>query len=81
MASHPNKHIREALRYAEQHGWIIKKSGPRAHAWGVIRCSHGHRECWMAIYSTPKNPEGHARNIRRTVDRCPGNAAGEPADA
>jgi hypothetical protein len=42
------------------------------HAWGIIHCSHGHRECWMSIYSTPKNPESHARDIQRTVDRCPG---------
>lgn len=71
VADHPNKHIREALRYAVDHGWTIRKSGPRAHAWGVIYCSFGHRECWMAIYSTPRNPEAHARDIRRTVDRCP----------
>ena len=52
MADHPNRHIREALRYAEEQGWTIRKSGPRAHAWGVIFCSLGHPECWMAIYST-----------------------------
>jgi hypothetical protein len=33
MAKHPNKHIREALKYAEKRGWKIRKSGPRAHAW------------------------------------------------
>jgi hypothetical protein len=27
----------------------------------------------MSVYSTPKNPEGHARAIRKTVDRCPEN--------
>ncbi len=57
MADHPNKHIRDALEYAEEHGWTIRKSGPRAHAWGVIFCSFGHRVCWMAVYSTPRNPE------------------------
>jgi hypothetical protein len=72
MAKHPNKHIRAALKHAEKRGWTVKKSGPRAHAWGIIHCSHGHRECWMSIYSTPKNPESHARDIERTVDRCPG---------
>ena len=72
MADHPNKHIREALRYAESRGWIVKKSGPRAHAWGVIYCGFGHRACWMAIYSTPRDAEKHARDIRRTVDRCEG---------
>ena len=72
MAKHPNKHIREALKYAEEKGWLFRKSRARAHAWGVIYCSFGHRECWMAIYSTPKHPEYHARDIRKTVDRCPG---------
>jgi hypothetical protein len=72
VADHPNRYIREALQYAEEQGWTIRKSGPRAHAWGVIFCSFGHRECWMAIYSTPRNPERHARDIRRTVDRCSG---------
>jgi hypothetical protein len=72
VTSHPNRYIREALKYAEEKGWTIRQSGPRAHAWGVIYCGFGHRECWMAIYSTPRNPERHARDIQRTVDRCPG---------
>jgi hypothetical protein len=72
IAMHPNKHIRAALKYAESKGWLVKKSGPRAHAWGVIYCSYGHGECWMAVYSTPKNPENHARRIRKKVDQCPG---------
>jgi hypothetical protein len=38
VAKHPNKHIREALKYAEDHGWTIRKSSGRAHAWGVIYC-------------------------------------------
>jgi len=71
VADHPNKHIREALNDAEARGWVIRKAGPRAHAWGVIYCSFGHRECWMSIYSTPKNPENHARHIKRTINRCP----------
>jgi hypothetical protein len=70
VAHHKIKHIREALKYADQKGWTVKKSGPRAHAWGIIHCQFGHAECWMSIYSTPKNPEKHARDIRRTVDRC-----------
>jgi hypothetical protein len=70
LTVHPNKHIREALKVAEAKGWTIKKSNGHAHAWGVIYCPYGHRECWMAIYSTPKNPENHAKNIYKTVDRC-----------
>jgi hypothetical protein len=68
---HSNKHIRGALKYASGNGWMIKKSGPRAHAWGIVYCAFGHSFCWFAVYSTPKNPERHARDLRRTVDRCP----------
>jgi hypothetical protein len=63
VVDHPNRYIREAPQHTEEHGWTVRKSGPRAHAWGVISCSFGHRECWMAIYSTPTNPERHARDI------------------
>jgi len=72
MQKHPNKHIREALGYAEDRGWKVKKSASRAHAWGTMFCEFGHRICWMAIYSTPKSPENHARDIQRKVNRCPG---------
>lgn len=72
MADHPNKHIRAALNHAESEGWTIRKSGPRAHAWGVTYCGYGHRQCRMSIWSTPRNPENHARAIRRKVARCPG---------
>jgi hypothetical protein len=65
VAKHSNKHIREALKYAEQRGWTIRKSSGRAHSWVVIYCSHGHRECWMSIYSTPKNPEKHAATFEK----------------
>jgi len=65
--------IRAALKHAESKGWTIRKSGPRAHAWGVIYCPYGHESCWMSVYSTPKNPEIHARSIRKQVDRCPGS--------
>jgi hypothetical protein len=72
VADHPNKHIREALKYAEKRGWTIKKSSSRAHAWGVIYCPFRHRACWMAVFSTPRNPQNHARDIRRTINRCLG---------
>jgi hypothetical protein len=42
---HPNKHIREALKYAETHGWTFTKS--RGHAYGRIRCEYGHHRCQM----------------------------------
>jgi hypothetical protein len=67
---HPNKHIREAIKYAEERGWIFTKS--RGHAFGRIRCGHGHRACQKSIWSTPRSPEWHADDIRDFVDKCPG---------
>lgn len=72
VASHPNKEIRAALESAKAAGWTVKKSGSRAHAWDTIRCGHGHTSCWMAVYSTPRNPQNHAKQIRKKVAACPG---------
>ena len=72
MVNHPNKHIQDALNFARDHGWIIKKAGSRAHAWGIIHCQYGHRDCRMSVWSTPRNPENHAKAIRLKVIRCPG---------
>lgn len=72
MAHHPNKHIRESIRYAESLGWTVQKAAPRAHIWGTIWCTHSGRDgCRVRIMSTPRNPEIHAKEIRREVDRCP----------
>lgn len=72
MANHPNKHIHEAIRFAESQGWTVAKAGPRAHLWGVLYCPHRERDgCRVRVMSTPRNPESHARDIRRDVDQCP----------
>ena len=72
VADHPNKHIREAIEYALDHGWTLQKSGPRAHVWGRLLCPRRDRTgCIRAVYSTPRSPEDHAKDIRRAVDRCP----------
>ncbi len=65
---HPNKHIREALRYAEQNGWRVVKAGPRAHVWGSMYCPLAARQgCSRNVFSTPTNPENHAKQLRRAV--------------
>jgi hypothetical protein len=66
---HPNKHIEEAVQYAEEHGWRVEMS--EGHNWGFVLCPERSREgCSIGVYSTPKVPEDHARRIRRGVDRC-----------
>jgi hypothetical protein len=72
MAEHSNKHIQEAIRYAESQGWVVTQAGPRAHIWGMLWCPrHARDGCRIHIMSTPQSPENHARDIRRAVDRCP----------
>ena len=68
--AHANKHIREALKYATTNGWRVAEGG--SHAWGKTYCQYGHADCWMMIWSTPRNPENHARRIRKLVDACLG---------
>ena len=72
MNDHPNKHIRAAVDYALDHGWRLRKAGPRAHIWGLLLCRHDARDgCRQQVFSTPRVPENHAARIRRVVDRCP----------
>lgn len=72
MADHPNKHIREAISYVKSKGWIVTKAGPRAYIWGILYCPHHEREGFsIGVMSTPRNPEYHARDIRRDSGRCP----------
>lgn len=76
MARHPNKEIQAALNFAESEGWAVLKS-PKGHCWGILRCPHGRGGCQKSVWSTPRDPESHAKAIRRFVEKCPhqeGNA-------
>lgn len=71
---HPNKEIQAALKYAKQKGWRIQEGG--SHAWGRIFCPYKDSECRCgefcitSIWSTPRNPTNHAKQICRVVDNC-----------
>ena len=68
---HPNKEIEAVLEYAEAHGWTVTHS-KGGHAWGRMKCRFGQRDgCQRSIFSTPKNPHKHARELRAMVDKCP----------
>lgn len=70
MKNHPNKDIQAAIAYAISQGWLFRSSN--GHAFGRLHCSlPGHKEHIMSIWSTPKSPEQHAKQIRRKVDQCP----------
>lgn len=67
---HPDKHIEKAVQYAESCGWRVELSN--GHAWGHLLCPLQTRDgCIVPVWSTPRNPENHARHIRREVDFCP----------
>ena len=36
VANHPNKHIRAAIKYAEDAGWTFRKAAGRAHVFGRL---------------------------------------------
>jgi hypothetical protein len=73
---HPNKHIAEAIKYAESRGWRVVPS-KRGHSWGRIYCPFRERDgCMMSVYSTPRHPEDHAADIRRYIDDCPHGQGG-----
>lgn len=68
---HHNKEIEQAIRYAESKGWRYQATGHSAHAWGRILCPLATREGHaISIWSTPKNAQNHAKQIKRNVDDC-----------
>lgn len=72
MPTHPNKHIREAIKYAESKNWRVVKANGQAHIWGKLYCPNNQRGgCIIKVFSTPRVPENHARHIKQEVDDCP----------
>lgn len=71
MNNHPNKHIRDAVDYAVNNGWRLRKANARAHVWGRLYCrSQSPGGCIVSVYGTPRVSENHARYIKRRVDGC-----------
>lgn len=77
---HPKKEVEQALQYAQAAGWTVTVGG--GHAWGKIYCPQNDQSCRCgnfcitSVWSTPKNPDSHARAIRRVVDNCTGQSGG-----
>ena len=68
-STHPIKEIEAAIAEAEQAGWRVTQSN--GHAWGRLWCPQHDRDgCVVSIWSTPKNPTAHARDLARAVKRC-----------
>ena len=81
---HPRKEIEQALIHAEEQGWSVSPGG--GHAWGKMYCPYKDQDCRCgefciaSIWSTPKSPENHAKQIRRIVDNCTGTMDDEAED-
>ena len=71
-ARHPKKDVEAALAWAEAAGWHVTPT-PSGHRWGVMRCGRpeGQTSCQASIWSTPRNPSDHGKQIRRRVQNCP----------
>jgi hypothetical protein len=61
---HPKKEIADALREARQAGLLVIQIH-RSHRWGQARC----QVCGahVSVWSTPRDPGGHAKEIDRFV--------------
>jgi hypothetical protein len=68
---HPSKVVRGTIEDALRRGWRLEKATGKGHAWGKLYCPLASREgCRFTVYGTPAIPEAHARDLRRTLDRC-----------
>ena len=68
---HPNKHIEDAIREAENKGWRFVEGKKSAHCFGRLLCKHANRDgCMMSVYSTPRSNENHATQILRYICKC-----------
>ena len=71
---HPNKDINEAVKYAIKNGWAVEMSN--GHAWAQLKCPYNEDTCRNGIYcqvsiwSTPRNPTNHAKQLKKIVDGC-----------
>jgi len=72
--SHKSKEIEAVLRELESLGWTIVEG--KGHAWGLLRCPANSEDCrcgefcQMSVWSTPKDPERHARKLRQKALAC-----------
>lgn len=78
---HSKPEVEAALRHAEQHGWRIEVGG--SHAWGRMYCPYNDETCRCgefcitSIWSTPKNTGSHGKQLRRVVNHCARERAGD----
>jgi len=75
---HPSKDIESALHELEALGWSVEEAkGRSAHSWGYVLCPANAGNacrsgvfCRMSVWSTPRNPRNHARELLRKASGC-----------
>lgn len=75
---HPNKDIETALQALEALGWVVEEAkGKSAHGWGFALCPANAGDicrsgpfCRMSVWSTPRNPASHARDLVKRANGC-----------
>lgn len=71
MEAHPKKEIRKAIKEATDEGWTIERRTGRGHTWGILHCPADDPGCKISVWGTPRNEGNHAKQIRKSVTRCP----------
>lgn len=72
--THSVTEIEAAIQRAEAAGWTVKLS--RGALWGRIYSpQHARDGCRVSVWSTPRAPGAHARDIMRIIGR--GNDRGD----
>lgn len=70
-SKHPKKEVQEAIEYAVSENWRIIETGNSSHAFCRLYGPEKSRDgCKVSVWSTPRNEKGHARQIKRQIDRC-----------
>ena len=74
---HPNKEIEAEVSLAEGRGWRVRVG--RSHAWGFLFCPERSRSgCRLHVWSTPRDPFAHAKDLHRDIENCQHTTGGRP---
>ena len=67
----PRRRLRKHLPMRKPLGGRLCPPRPDT-VWGYMRCCEASRSgCEASVWSTPRNPGNHAKQLRRAIERCP----------
>ena len=64
--SHSKKQLRDVLDEACAAGFDVYET-PSGHRWGYLECGKCGQQ--LSVWSTPKSPDNHAKQVRRFMHR------------